>query len=150
MWVTPLLGLVAVVSALARESAPGAIATAVLAAATLAGAGAGYLRALHIKLSIDDETGSVTSKATPIGTLLIVAFLLVRVGLDYAINGAWRPGPPRFVNPSSHGVDLFRLADAAMLFATAMTLSQRVEIFRRTQQLIGERKETRLATLPPA
>jgi hypothetical protein len=29
-------------------------------------------------------------------------------------------------------------------------MSQRVEIFRRAQQLIGERKETRLATLPPA
>jgi hypothetical protein len=150
MWVTPLLGLVAVASALSREPVPGAVAVAILVAGTLAGAGAGYLRALHIKLSIEEETGAVTSKATPIGTALVVAFLLVRVGLDYAINGTWSPGPPRFVSPSSHGVDLFRLADAAMLFATAMTLSQRIEIFRRAQQLIGERKETRLAMLPPA
>jgi hypothetical protein len=150
LWITPLLGVAAVVATLAREPVPGAVAVGILAFAAAIGIGAGYLRALHTQLAVDQETGSVSSKATPIGTILIVIFLLVRVGLDYAINGGWKPGPPRFINPSSHGVDLFRLADAAVVFATAMMLSQRIEIWRRAQMLLKERREGRMATLPPA
>jgi hypothetical protein len=150
MWITPLLSLTAVATALAREPVPGAAAIAILTLAAAIGIASGYLRALHTELTVDNETGAVSSKATPVGTVLIVVFLLVRVGLDYAINGAWKPGPPRFTNPSSHGVDLFRLADAAVMFAAGMMVAQRVEIWRRAQKLLKEHRESRMATLPPA
>src|SRR5258706_2430588 len=140
IWITPLLGVIAVASTLAREPVPSVVAMAILAAAMLAGIAAGYFRALHMELSVD-ESGAVSSKATQIGTFLIVFFLLLRVGLDYAINGGWQPGPPRFVNPSAHGVDLFRLADAALIFTTAMTFAQRVEIWRRARKLLKDHRE---------
>jgi hypothetical protein len=148
MWVTPILSTVAVGMTLAQEPVPGLAAMAVLSAGALAGLGAGYLRALHIELTIDKE-GAVLSRATPVGTLLIAGFLLVRFGLDYAINGGWWPGPPRFVNPPAHGVDLLRLADAALIFTTAMMVSQRAEIWRRAQTLLKVHRERAQTALSP-
>ena len=148
MWLSPVLSLIAVWLTLAQEPVPGIFATAIMAAGTIAGIGSGYLRALHLELSID-ETGKVMSKATPIGTYLVAGFFLVRFGLDYAINGGWQPGPPRFINPTQNGVDVLRLADAALLFSTAMTIAQRVEIWRRAQDLL-KGKATEMAAKEPS
>jgi hypothetical protein len=140
-WVIPGLALLGVWSTLAREPVPSGVALAILVAAAAVGIGAGYYRALHIELSLDPESGQVMSKATPFGTILVVVFLVIRVGLDFAINGSWRPGPPAFVMPPArHGVDLFRLADAALIFSTAMTIGQRFEIWRRAHALLKAEK----------
>ena len=150
MWITPVLSLAAVASVMMREPVPGLAASAILVLATAAGIGSGYFRALHTELSIDPETGGISSKATTIGTYLIVGFLALRIALDYAINGSFTPGPPRFVNPSIRGVDLFRLADAALLFSTSMTIAQRAEIWRRAQKLIKQHREGAAEALPSA
>jgi hypothetical protein len=71
---------------------------------------------------------------------LIVATVLIRSGLDYAVNGGWTPGPPRFVQAPSHGVDIFRLADALMILTTIMSLAQRLEILKRTHALLRVEK----------
>jgi hypothetical protein len=117
-------------------------------ASVAVGIGAGYFRALHLELTID-ENGKVFSKATPIGTYLIAGFFLLRFGIDYEINGGWRPGPPRFVNPMANGVDLLRLADAALIFTTAMMVSQRAEIWRRAQGLLGGHSGQGRVVTPP-
>lgn len=139
MWVTPVLSIAAVWLTLAEEPAPGIVAVALMAAAAMAGIASGYLRALHLELSMD-EKGKVTSKATPLGTYLIAGFFLLRFAIDYSINGGWQPGPPRWVNPK-HAVDVLRLADAALLFSTGMLVAQRVEIWRRAQALIRRRQQ---------
>ncbi|MBV9331743.1 MAG: DUF1453 family protein [Alphaproteobacteria bacterium] len=140
MWITPLLTLVAVGSALAREPMPGVIAIGLFILALAAGGVAGYFRALHQQLSIDPDTGQVSSKATPIGTILVVTFLILRFGMDYALTG--RFGTPRwsFARPTQHSLDIFRLADAALLFTTAMMLAQRIETFRRAHLLLRGRR----------
>jgi len=140
-WLTPILAILGVWATLSREPLPGGVALAILVGAAAIGIGAGYYRALHIELSLDPETGQVMSKATPFGTILIAVFLVMRFGLDYAFNGGWQPGPPRFVMPPpQHGVDVLRLADAALIFSTAMTIAQRVEILRRAHTLLTARK----------
>ena len=140
-WLTPALSLFGVWATLSREPFPGGVALAILIVAGVIGIGAGYYRALHIELSRDAATGEIMSKATPFGTILIAVFLVVRFGLDFAVNGGWRPGPPRFVMPPpQHGVDLFRLADAALIFSTAMLLGQRLEILRRAHALMRAEK----------
>jgi hypothetical protein len=143
LWTTPFLSAVAVGSFLVREPPPSLFALAIFVAAAALGAAAGYYRALHIELSVDPQSGEVMSKATPIGTILIVATVLIRFGLDYAVNGGWRPGPPRFVQAPPHGVDIFRLADALMILTTVMSLAQRLEILRRAHALLrsGKPKE---------
>jgi hypothetical protein len=147
LWITPFLSAAAVGSFLAREPPPSLSALAIFIAAAALGAGAGYYRALHIELSVDSKSGEVMSKATPIGTVLIVATVLIRFGLDYAVNGGWRPGPPRFVQAPPHGVDIFRLADALMILTTVMSLAQRLEILRRAHALLkSERPKEILAS----
>jgi hypothetical protein len=42
--------------------------------------------------------------------------------------------------PPQHGVDLFRLADAALIFSAAMTIAQRLEVFRRAHLLLKAQK----------
>ena len=137
LWITPFLSVIAVGSFLVREPPPSLYAWAIFIAAAVLGAGAGYYRALHMELSVDPASGQVMSKATQIGTYLIVATVLIRFGLDYAVNGGWHPGPPRFIQAPPKGVDIFRLADALMILTTAMSLAQRLETLRRARALLG-------------
>lgn len=151
MWITPILASVAAVSTLAREPFPSIAALGIFLLAALAGAGAGYFRALHIKLSLDPETGSVSSKATPIGSALVVVFVVLRIGMEYFVKG----GVPHqgfaaraMAGPAAHGVDLFRLADALLIFSTMMTVAQRFEIWRRAAPLIAAHKADKVAGPP--
>ena len=136
LWIAPILGVVAAGTSLAQEPVPGISALAIFAIAFVVGAAAGYYRAFHTQLSLDPQTRDVTSKSTPVGTILIVFFLFVRIALDYAFKGGIGPAHSHFLAPSKHGVDVFRLADAALIFTTAMMLGQRVEILRRTHLLL--------------
>jgi len=140
LWVTPLLSLIAVAMTLGQEPVPGIAAIAIMTVGAVVGVGSGYLRALHLELNIDDK-GKVTSKATPIGTYLVAGFFLLRFALNYAINGGWQPGPPRFVNPIQNGGGgVLRLADSALLFSTAMMVSKRAEMWKRARALVKDRQ----------
>lgn len=143
-WINPLLALVGVWSTMSTESFPSPAAILIFAVAILLGTAAGYFRALHMALSVDAESGQVMSKPTQLGTVLIVVFLLLRVGLNYLTTGKFGPAA-RFAQPHQHGVDIFRLADAALLFTTAMLLAQRGEIVRRAYLLRREHKRASAA-----
>jgi len=139
LWVTPVLSLIAVAMTLGQEPVPGITAIAIMTVGAVVGVGSGYLRALHLELNIDDK-GKVISKATPVGTYLVAGFFLLRFGLNYAINGGWQPGPPRFVNPTQNGGGILRMADSALLFSTAMMISQRAEMWKRARALVKDRQ----------
>ena len=138
-WLIPLLSVLGVASTLSREAFPSVAALAIFVAAGAIGAGAGYFQALHTELSIAPEGDHVMSKPTQLGSVLIVVLFAVRFGLDYLVKGSFQPGPPSFIPQAPtqhHGVDLFRLADAALIFATALMLGQRLEILRRAHLLL--------------
>ena len=147
-WLFPAFGLLSAGSTLANEPFPSFVAILILVLASAAGLAAGWFRALHVELSLDSETGDITSKATPIGTYLIIAFMAVRLGLGYAFNGqpgAGLPHGPPMIGAPKHGVDLFRLADAALLFSTFMSVAQRFEIWRRAQPLLAQHRAAKAA-----
>jgi len=138
-WIIPLLSVFGVATTLSREPFPSVAALAIFVAAGAVGAVAGYFQALHTELSIAPEGGHVMSKPTQLGSILVVLLFAVRFGLDYLVKGSFQPGPPSFVPQAPaphHGVDLFRLADAALIFATALMLGQRLEILRRAHLLL--------------
>jgi hypothetical protein len=147
-WLFPAFGLLSAGSTLANEPFPSLLAIAILIVASAAGIAAGWFRALHVELALDSETGDITSKATPIGTYLIVGFMALRLGLGYAFNGqpgAGLPHGPPMIGAPKHGVDLFRLADAALLFSTFMSVAQRFEIWRRAQPLLAQYRAEKAA-----
>jgi hypothetical protein len=154
-WLFPLFGLLSAGSTLANEPFPSLVAITILVVASAAGVAAGWFRALHVELALDSETGNITSKATPIGTYLIVVFMGLRLGLGYAFNGApgaGLPHGPPMIGAPKHGVDLFRLADAALLFSTFMSVAQRLEVWRRAQPLLAQDRSAKAeaAKGPPA
>ena len=142
IWLIPAFALLSVVSTLQREPPPGFVAVLMFAVGGIAGVAAGYFRALHMELSIDPESGKVSSKATPFGSVLIAAFMVLRIGLDYLLKGSFRPEPPFGAGHHVHVSpdDLFRLADAALIFTTMMMIAQRYEIWRRGQALLMAHK----------
>lgn len=147
MWLSPILASIATVSTLAREPFPSIWALGIFALATAAGAGSGYFRALHTELTLDPETGNVSSRATPIGSALVVVFLFLRFAIEYFVkSGVPQAGFGHRVleGPAAHGVDLFRLADAALIFSTMMTVARRYEVWRRAMPMIAAHKAARI------
>lgn len=140
-WVLPAIGLLSVWNTLSKESFPSAVAILILVAGSALGIAAGWFRALHVELTVNPETGEVMSKATPIGTYLIIGFMALRILLGYAFHGTPGGGyghAPPSIGAAKHGVDLFRLADAALLFSTFMSATQRLEIFRRARPILAQ------------
>jgi ABC-type uncharacterized transport system permease subunit len=132
MWIMPAILLSVACATLATSRMPGPIALAAFVVAALAGGGVGYLRARHLELSVDPETGAISSKATPIGAILIVGLVLIRIGLKYAF-------PEMGANPGGHvAADAIVWADGALIFSAAMLATQAIEIWLRTQPLLAE------------
>lgn len=132
MWIRPLIILVLTVGTLAASPMPGIIALAGFVIAVIAGAGAGYLRARHQEFSIDPATGTITSKATQLGTIIIGALFALRFGLKMIF-------PQPAMHQGSHvTADAVAWTDAALIFTAAMIVTSAIEIWRRTRPLLAE------------
>jgi hypothetical protein len=125
MWLYPAILGAAALFTMANEPVPGLGAIAGFVGAAAGGAGLGYLRARHQQFALDPATGDVSSKATPLGTILIGAFFLIRFGLEYLTHARDIP----------HALGLQRATDAGLIFAFALMVAQRWEIWRRTNAL---------------
>lgn len=127
MWLYPAILGVAALYTMAHEPAPGMAAIAGFVGAAIAGAGLGYLRARHQLFTLDPATGEITSKATPLGTILMGAFFVARFGLEFFAHARDVP----------HALGLQRATDAGLIFAFALMVAQRWEILQRAS---GPRK----------
>jgi hypothetical protein len=128
LWIRPAIITLLAGFALVAEPFPGLIAIAAFAAAAVAGIGFGYLRARHQNLSIDPETGQVSSTATMIGTLLFLAVFAVRYGVKIAF--------PQMANPGHGGTQVILITNGLLIFTAAMFVTQALLIRGRTQPLL--------------
>ena len=89
--------------------------------------------------------GEITSKATPIGTILIVALFALRFGLKLVFPqmGGAGYGPPH-AHPSG---DVIAWTDAGLIFSTAMLVARVATTWFHTRPLIAAHQA---AKLPPA
>lgn len=141
MWIRPAILLVLAGLTLAASPMPGPIALSGFVAAAVVGAGFGYLRARHLELSVDPETGTISSKSTPIGMILIVGLVAIRFGLKYAF-------PEMGAQPGGHlAADAVLWTDGALIFSAAMVVTQAIVIWQRTRPLLAEHAAR---SLPPA
>jgi hypothetical protein len=125
MWLYPVILGAAALYTMAHEPLPGPAAIASFIGAAIAGAGLGYLRARHQQFTLDPATGEISSKATPLGTILIGAFFVVRFGLEFFAHARDVP----------HALGLQRATDAGLIFSFALLVAQRGEILRRAKAL---------------
>ena len=131
MWISPVIVTLLTVSTLALTAQPSPGVIAAYVAAGLVGAGIGYLFGRHLELSIDPASGAISSKATPVGTFLVVGLFLVRYGLKIAF-------PQLNAQPAAHpSADVMVWTDGGLVFGWALVVSQALTIWLRTRPLIA-------------
>jgi uncharacterized membrane protein SirB2 len=133
MWVAPVIIVAMIGLALYAEQSRGMldltpVGIALDMAGVVLGAALGWWRARFTNITINPETHELTSRASPIGMVVILAILVLRtVVRTYAAENAgalghW--GPP--------------LADALLLMSVGLVCAQRLELYTRASRMLAE------------
>jgi len=136
LFIAPAIIVLAVAVTFAMTPLPGPLWIAGFALALAAGGIAGYLMTHHQEFSIDYETGEITSRATPIGLILVGGLFAVRFGLKYVTNGGNPYGPPN-LHPSATAIGW---TDMGIMFALGLVLARAATTWLRTRPLIAAHK----------
>ncbi|HEY0435280.1 MAG TPA: hypothetical protein VGC92_01475 [Phenylobacterium sp.] len=144
MWIAPVVIVVMIGLALYAETkAPGAHAGLALTpvgialdmAGIVVGALLGWWRARFTNITIDPVSHELTSRASPIGMLVIVGILVIRTAVrTYAAGGALGP----WASP---------VADALLVMSVGLVCAQRLEIFTRASRMLAEARAASTTTV---
>jgi hypothetical protein len=146
LFIAPVVILLAVGSTLAISPMPKPFWIVGFVVALVLGAGAGFLTTHHQEFSIDNETGDVSARATPIGTMLIVALFALRFGLKYFINGGNPYAAPN-IHPSA---DVIGWTDAGLMFAMGLVFARTITTWVHARPLIAAHKAQKAISNDPA
>jgi hypothetical protein len=134
MWIAPLIIIALIGLALYGETRAGGgrpftpVTIGLDVGGVIVGALLGWWRARFTNLTIDPATHELTSRASPLGMVVILGILILRtVVRTYAAQangplGEW--GPP--------------LADALLVMSVGLVCAQRLEIFLRASRMLQE------------
>jgi hypothetical protein len=149
IFIMPLIVMAGAIATLAATPMPGLIWLGAYVVAVVAGGTVGFLSAHHQEFALDYETGTITSKATPIGSALVVALFAARFGLKllfpnlagspYAASSYAPNSPVQHFAPHA-GATLIGWTDAGLLFSTAMLVARAATTYLRAQPLLAEHK----------
>ena len=133
LWITPaiILGMTGLM--LSQQPPPTTMMVAIDALALAMGAGLGWWRGRFIRIAIDPVTHSLTSQASPLGMLLLVAIFAVRFGLRSYV----------FENAGALHVSAAAATDAFLFLAVGLVCAQRLEIALRSSRLLTSARESR-------
>ena len=138
MWIRPLFLLLLLAGALAYAPMPGPIAIAAFVVAAGAGAALGSYMATHQHLTIDEQTGHVSSRSSTIGTLLVLGLFAIRFGTKIVF--------PELAEPGHHaGTQMALGANGLLIFTVAVLIAQTMSVWRRTQPLLAAHAAKKLA-----
>jgi hypothetical protein len=128
MWIRPLIFVILVGVTFVTVPPPtGAAGILVLVVALGLGVAAGWLRGSLMRIDVHPETHDISAQASPVGMLFILALLGLRMYLRTAAMTTPIPGVPATA-----------IADALILLAGAMMITQSVEMWLRARRLLGE------------
>lgn len=142
MWISPVIVVALIGLALWGESKAGRGGLALTPinvgldlGGLVLGALLGWWRARFTNITIDSVTHDLTSRASPLGMVVIMGILVLRTAVrTYAMDGAlgeWA-GP---------------VADALLVMSVGLVCAQRLEIYIRASRMLAEARATRV---PPA
>ncbi|HEY2070910.1 MAG TPA: hypothetical protein VGG48_15250 [Rhizomicrobium sp.] len=143
LFLLPLIAVVATVATIAATPAPPLFWIVGFLVAIALGAGVGFLTAHHQEFSLDTDTGEITSRATPIGSLVVGGLFFVRFGLKFIFPQMNGPMPGQ--HPSA---DLFAWTDAGLIFSVALLTARAATTWLRTRPLIQAHQAEK--SLPPS
>ena len=133
LWIRPAIVGLFLVAILATSPRPDTLGLAICAAAAAAGLGVGYLLTRHQALSLDPESGRITSRMSPVGIALFGVLFATR----YVFRLIFTDGQAADMM-AAHSAKIMLYTDAALLFAFALVSAQAWEIWRRARTLLAE------------
>jgi hypothetical protein len=133
LWIRPAVIALFLAAALLTTPLPDALGLAIYAASAAAGLGIGYLLARHQTLTLDPETGRITSKMSPVGIALFGGLFMARYVFRMVMTGGQAPD-----KLAEHSAQIMLYTDAGLFFVLAMVAAQAWEIWRRTRPLLKE------------
>lgn len=128
LWIAPVIILALVGLSFSQEGMPTPLMLAIDIAALVVGAALGWWRARFTHITVDPATHALTSRASPVGMLIILGIFALRYGVRmYAAQ-----------NASALGVSANAVADAALVISVGLVCAQRLEIALRATRLLNE------------
>jgi hypothetical protein len=128
LWIAPVVIMALVGLSFSQQGMPSPLMLAIDIAALAAGAGLGWWRARFTHISVDPETHDLTSRASPVGMMVILAVFALRYVIRmYAAQ-----------NANALGVSANAIADAALVISVGLVCAQRLEIALRATRLLNE------------
>ncbi len=129
LWIRPALFTTLV--AVTLVAAPPPLTTvniALLAISVSVGAGLGWLRGRFMRIEVNPDSHDLTSRASPLGMIFILALLVVRMALRGALTSS----------TGIAGVSATAAYDALILLAGGMMATQGLEMWLRARRLLAE------------
>ena len=115
------------------------LSLAVLTLALVVGAGLGWQRGRFMYIDVHPETHDVTSRASPVGMIFIVAILALRI----LLRGA------ALESRTALGLPTATITDGLILLLGAMIVAQSLEMWLRARRLLEEARAAKAATQNP-
>lgn len=141
MWIAPVMIVALIGLALWGESQAGGghavtpVSIGLDIAAVIVGGVLGWWRARFTNLTIDPATHELTSRASPLGMIVILGILVLRTAVRaYAAQNATALG--EWAGP---------ITDALLVMSVGLVCAQRLEIYLRASRLLAEAR----AGVPP-
>jgi hypothetical protein len=128
LWIMPLVIIALIGLSFSQQGMPSNLGLGLDAAALVAGALIGWWRGRLTHITVDPQTHQLTSRASPIGMLLILGVFAVRYGLRmYGSEEAAALHMPVNV-----------IADAVLVITVGVVCAQRLEIAIRATRMLTE------------
>ena len=138
--IMPLVIIALIGLSFSQQGVPSALGLSLDAAALVIGALIGWQRGRLTHITVDPATHQLTSRASPIGMLLILGVFAIRYGLRmYGSQEAAALHMPVNV-----------IADAVLVITVGLVCAQRLEIFIRANRMLTEARAGASAEPPPA
>jgi hypothetical protein len=128
LWIMPIVILALVGLSFSQQGVPSPAMLVIDLGALAADAALGWWRGRLTHISVDPKTHELTSRASPVGMLLILTIFAMRYGVRlYAAQ-----------NLNAVGVSANAIADAALVITVGLVCAQRLEIALRATRLLNE------------
>jgi hypothetical protein len=128
LWVMPAFLLLVGLSVLVASPPVTPVAIAVVVGALAVGAAAGWWRGRLTHITVDPATHELTSRASPVGVILIAGLYLLRYGLRMV----------ELKNPNAIPGGAALVTDGLTLFGIGMLALQRLEMWLRCRHLLAD------------
>lgn len=140
LWIMPTVLLALTALTFAVQPLPRMGVVGFEAAALAVGVALGWWRGRLTHITVDQESHDLTSKASPVGMLLILGIFALRYALrSYGANAA-----------GVLHVSVLEITDALMLLAVGIVCTQRLEMALRANRLLAEVRAPAASDTVPA